>query len=189
MKTLILLVLIFLSQNKMISFLLAEWIERLVQALPLTPCTVCKSDRVVKVFSKTNLEDCVSSRVVHYSITTTFSPPAKLLHCGGHTPASGSKLLHQAVINHGQRCGKQQAQAVLVQLCPPCLPVKGSVAVHWKKINVRKVSASKQHYSPGRVAVCPHSRKTNAARAKGSSPATSTIQQHRKIYAHNTVCL
>lgn len=34
-----------------------------------------------------------------------------------------------------------------------------------------------------------HRRKTNAVRAKASSLATSPIQQYRKIYAHNTVCL
>lgn len=37
--------------------------------------------------------------------------------------------------------------------------------------------------------MCAQRRKTNAARAKGSSLATSPIQRYRKIYAHNTVCL
>lgn len=39
-----------------------------------------------------------------------------------------------SVINHGQRCRKQQTKAVLVQLCPACLPVKGTAALHWKRL-------------------------------------------------------
>lgn len=37
--------------------------------------------------------------------------------------------------------------------------------------------------------MCAHRRKTNAVRAKASSVAASPIQQHGKIYAHNTLCL
>lgn len=58
-----------------------------------------------------------------------------------------------------------------------------------EKINVLKVSPSKQHYILGKLTPCAHRRKTNAARAKGSSLAASSIQHYRKIYAHNTVCL
>lgn len=63
------------------------------------------------------------------------------------------------------------------------------VSLALEKINVLKVSAGKQHYIHGKLTMCAHRRKTNAARAKGSSLATSSIQQYRKIYAHNTVCL
>lgn len=58
-----------------------------------------------------------------------------------------------------------------------------------EKINVCKVSPSKQHYILRKLTMFAHRRKTNAVRAKGSSLATSPIQQRRKIYAHNTVCL
>lgn len=57
------------------------------------------------------------------------------------------------------------------------------------KINVLKISPSKQHYILRKLTMCVHRRKTNAVRAKGSSLATSPFQQYRKIYAHNTVCL
>lgn len=42
--------------------------------------------------------------------------------------------LYKALINHWQRCGKQQAKAMLVQHCPPCLPVKGTTALQWKRL-------------------------------------------------------
>lgn len=58
-----------------------------------------------------------------------------------------------------------------------------------EKINVSNVSPSKQHYILGKLTACPHRRKTNAARAEGSSLAASPIQHYRKIYAHNAVCL
>ncbi len=58
-----------------------------------------------------------------------------------------------------------------------------------EKINVCKVSPSKQHHILRKLTMCARRRKTNAVRAKGSSLATSPIQQCRKIYAHNTVCL
>lgn len=40
----------------------------------------------------------------------------------------------QTLINHSQRCGMQQAKAMLVQHCPPCLLVKGTSALHWKRL-------------------------------------------------------
>lgn len=58
-----------------------------------------------------------------------------------------------------------------------------------EKINVLEISPSKQHYILGKLPVCARRRKTNAARAKGRSLATPPIQQYKKIYAHNTVCL
>lgn len=38
------------------------------------------------------------------------------------------------LINHWQRCGKQQARVMLVHRCPPCLLVKGTTAVQRKRL-------------------------------------------------------
>lgn len=42
--------------------------------------------------------------------------------------------LYKGLINHWQRCGKQQAKAMLVQLCHLCLLVKGTTALQWKRL-------------------------------------------------------
>lgn len=96
--------------------------------------------------------------------------------------------IYWGVINHRQRCGKQKAKPMLVRQCPPCLLVKGTFNLHWRRLMCgRYLPVSSITFLEN--SQCAHIRKTNAIRAKGSSFAFSPIQQCRKIDAHNSVCL
>lgn len=87
--------------------------------------------------------------------------------------------LYKGLIHHRQRHRKQKAKAMLVQHCPPCLPVRGTAALHRRKINALQISPGKQHYILKKLAVC--SQKENkCCESKGKLPcyfSISTLQE------------
>lgn len=78
------------------------------------------------------------SSSIHHNNFPSLNSRSAISHlscCCCCMPAGGLKAqLYKSVINHRQRCGKQQAKAMLVQHCPPCLLVKGTAALHWKRL-------------------------------------------------------
>lgn len=96
-------------------------------------------------------------------------------------PTSGLKAqLCKGIINHRPRCGKQQAKAMLVQRCPPCLLVKGTDASHWIRLMCARYLLVNNITSLENSQCVLTERKTNAVRAKGKLPcylSNSTAQE------------